>query len=266
MQIPFNMNMRLDNVRTLIIPDVHLDWDWVRAILEQEEGNWEQLVFLGDYFDSFDRPPVVASAGQMAEFLLELEREYNGKVHFLIGNHDTGYLELLGLAKAGGYGLFPMDPCSGFSMESAVEISKVLDTGFRNRCRLFVECNGYLISHAGVHPKFWRADHPGIEEPLESLDELCRIAMEYLGKKRLPILGCGAARGGPEEVGGITWLDWNSEFEDDERMPPQIVGHTPYSLGPRQNGRSWCIDGNQSCWAILDRDGSLEIRYLAGMS
>jgi len=248
--------------RTLIIPDVHQDIGWVRAILDQEDDNWDRLVFLGDYFDSFDNPPVVASVGETAEFLLDLREEYGERVTYLIGNHDVPYFELLELAQSGAHLPFPVNSCSGFDTDKATEIARVLDTDFRDSCRLFIFCNGHLLSHAGVHPKFWREGHPGIDDPIEALDELCQIAMENLGKKYMAILGCGSARGGPEDVGGITWLDWNREFEDHPSLPPQIVGHTPHSLGPRDEGRSWCIDGNQSCWAILEADQNLEIRYL----
>lgn len=252
------------SLRTLIIPDVHQDVGWVRSILDQEDGHWDHLVFLGDYFDSFHKPPVVASAGDTARFLLEMWETYRDRVTFLLGNHDIPYLELLDIARGGPFVPFPANSCSGFSTDKATQIGEVLGPEFQAICRLFVTCNGYLLSHAGVHPKFWRAGYPGIGDPLESLDELCQIAMEYLGKKYMAILGCGAARGGPEDVGGITWLDWNSEFEDHPSLPPQIVGHTPHSLGPRQNGRSWCIDGNQTCWALLDENGDLQIRYLGG--
>lgn len=38
----------------------------------------------------------------------------------------------------------------------------------------------------------------------------------------------GSARGGPEPVGGVTWCDWDQEFEPTPGLH-QIVGHTPAS-------------------------------------
>ena len=65
-------------------------------------------------------------------------------------------------------------------------------------------------------------------------------------------------RGGEQPCGGITWQDWNDEFRDD--LPcPQLVGHTSSSDGARQQGRSWCIDGGQTCYACLSGE-RLELR------
>jgi hypothetical protein len=72
------------------------------------------------------------------------------------------------------------------------------------------------------------------------------------------ILTAGKSRGGEQEAGGITWLDWEEEFVD-EIPYSQIVGHTR-GHGPRNIGRSWCLDGSQTCWGMLDENGFLQIR------
>jgi len=60
-------------------------------------------------------------------------------------------------------------------------------------------------------------------------------------------------RGGEkQERGGTTWQDWNLEFSDDEIPLPQIVGHTRSASGARQQGRSWCLDGRQTCYGRLE--------------
>lgn len=47
---------------TLIIPDVHQDIQSVKKIFAVEDVNsFDEVVFLGDWFDSFYEPPKVAS-------------------------------------------------------------------------------------------------------------------------------------------------------------------------------------------------------------
>ncbi|MCC5841421.1 MAG: hypothetical protein JJT96_15000 [Opitutales bacterium] len=48
-------------------------------------------------------------------------------------------------------------------------------------------------------------------------------------------------------------------FVDSDELPPQIVGHTSRS-GPDRKGRSWCLDGEQTCYGILDGN-ELEVRF-----
>ena len=46
-------------MKTLVIPDVHQRINNVEWILENEKG-YDEVVFLGDWFDSFFDPPKVA--------------------------------------------------------------------------------------------------------------------------------------------------------------------------------------------------------------
>jgi len=248
--------------RVLVVPDIHQEVEWVRRLLRQEEGQWDHVVFLGDYFDTYKRPPEAATAVETAEYLLELKREFAGRSTFLLGNHDIPYLEVSRSVSRGLPFRRLVHPCPGFSPSEAETVGRLLGEGFFADCRLFVQALGYLLSHAGVHPTFWRAGLPDITDPIESLEALCAIALEHVDQRRLAILGVGSARGGAQPVGGITWLDWRFEFEDAPALPPQIVGHTPSTQGPRWNGRSICIDGGQSCWLMLHPDGTPEVRYL----
>ena len=251
--------------RVLILPDVHMDVAWARAALAQEADNWDHLVFLGDYFDSGKRPPEVATHEGVAAFLRETMDRYGDRVTFLLGNHDLPYVESLEAVKAGRDPGEPLTYCPGFDPDGARALAETVDAAFLRRFRFFVTANGHLLSHAGLHPSFWRDGIPGVD-PLDALDGYCAIAREKMHLQSLPILGCGAARGGPKRVGGITWLDWRHEFEDHPALPPQIVGHTQDKNGLRWNGRSACIDGGQTCWALLDAAGNLSSRSLASQS
>lgn len=241
----------------LLIPDVHMDIQWVERILSEEAGQWDHVVFLGDYFDSFKQPPAVATYVEMCDYLLTLRREFGDRITFLLGNHDIPYMEALDYACDESPLPELINECSGFDPDGARIVAKRLGADFFAGCRLFVRAHGFLISHAGIHKRLWRHDVPWLD-PYESLEALCQIALDHLHDKRMAILGCGASRGGWEEIGGITWQDWNFEFDDDSNLPPQIVGHTQSSVqGVRRKGRSYCIDGGQRCWALLNSAGQL---------
>ena len=259
--VPQGRPYLLQTARTLIIPDVHLDLPWLESLVEQERGEWDQCVFLGDYFDSYKRPAERATSGEIARWLVDFKAANPRQVHLLIGNHDVPYLEAIPGIWAGRSYVKLNHFCPGFSSDEAIAVSKVWDTAFMDHMRLFFMVNGHLISHAGLHPHFWRANHPGVDDPLEALEAHCQIALERMSDTRIPFLSAGPGRFGPERFGGITWLDWNSEFQDDPELPPQIVGHTPDKIGIRFKGRSACLDGGQTCWGILHEKGETEARY-----
>ena len=86
------------------------------------------------------------------------------------------------------------------------------------------------------------------------------MAKDLLMFRVHPLLGCGPVRMGNEPVGGLTWLDFNHEFED--TLPvKQICGHTGGKT-VRRKGRSYCIDGHQSSYALIARDGTATFKSL----
>ena len=65
---------------------------------------------------------------------------------------------------------------------------------------------------------------------------------------------------GPRWLKAGQALDFNFEFSDTEVSLPQVVGHTTSSRGgARSRGRSWCLDGSQTCYGILREDGQLSV-------
>ncbi len=241
----------------LLIFDPHQDAAWVQEIVRKERHRATHLLLGGDYFDTF-READLPGVDDMCDLLLELRESWRGRVTILLGNHDVHYMEakrwcdLHRNPKALNY------KCSGYTNNKAKHISKKLNWDFWHSCRLFQEVNGFLVSHAGVAKRFWYSELEAAAA-IEALDAHCLVVMERLPFHRFAILNPGHARGGSEEQGGITWLDFDSEFSDSDIPFPQIVGHTPSRQGSRQNGRSWCLDGAQSCYGILHRSGQLDV-------
>jgi predicted phosphodiesterase len=61
-------------MKTLVIPDVHQRVNSVKWILENEK-DYDEVVFLGDWFDSFFDPPKVAGFEETCEYLKHLVLE-----------------------------------------------------------------------------------------------------------------------------------------------------------------------------------------------
>ena len=258
--------MHLHAQRCLIIPDVHQDTAWVERVLAREKvfpaaatapdsaapSPPDLVVFLGDYFDSHRPPEERASVAATCAWLDATRERLGDRAVFLLGNHDIQYWESRRSCLARRTPRNLRHQCgAAFSHSAAKQIAKKLSADFWSAGRLFVCVNGWLLSHAGLSPAFWPS-RATAEDALAALDQDAAAALESIVTPTPPhpLLRAGRVRGGEAPVGGLTWLDWDNEFED--ALPlPQIVGHTASRLGARQTGRSWCLDGAQSCYGVL---------------
>lgn len=92
------------NIKYLIIPDVHGRSFWQRPVEECLSGSDCKIVFLGDYLDPYpyewedaDTSPALARvkckevALDRFKQILDLKKRYPDRVTLLLGNHDCGY-------------------------------------------------------------------------------------------------------------------------------------------------------------------------------
>lgn len=192
---------------TLVIGDIHhhtVESD----LLERRAGhNPDRVVYLGDYFDDFgDTPERMRSTCRWLNETLDRPN----RIH-LLGNHDLPYFN-------------PDNPqllCPGWSREKQHIFDRECRDIPRDRFFIAVEVDGWLLSHAGFHPRL-----AGRKGPKRLVQEANAALLGALDGKRTPILGCGYGRGGGDSIGGVTWLDWDCEFDPIPRLN-QIVGHTP---------------------------------------
>ena len=75
-------------MKTIIIGDIHGRDTW-KQIVEQEQDA-HRIVFLGDYFDSFD----IKGVEQLHNFneIIKFKQDTNQDVRLLFGNHDYHYM------------------------------------------------------------------------------------------------------------------------------------------------------------------------------
>lgn len=245
--------MPLTADKCLVIPDVHQDTPWVERILAQET-DWDQVIFLGDYFDSKQPPMRRTGVAATCEFLNKLHADLGERAVFLLGNHDIQYLEAKPACDQHRTPRNLNYKCgSAYSHAAAAKVAKGLAPAFWAGSRLFVEAHGWLVSHAGLDARLWPRGET-VAEILALLEADAHLALVSMKHGPHPLLQAGRVRGGEADFGGITWLDWDEEFEDGLPLP-QIVGHTSHATGARQNGRSWCLDGKQTCYGVLTKAG-----------
>ena len=212
-------------MKTLVIGDLHGRWEIAEAALATEHN----VVFMGDYLDSFDRTSLEC---------LETLRVVTGavlaepwRVQALVGNHEMSYLK----AKM---------RCSGYSQETA----SGLWPGWNEPLKGFAFVEGFLLTHAGVSS--------------EMLDDTGTTLGEYL--YNYGHLDIGYSRGGKRPTGGLLWCDWYDEFTSIQSVP-QIVGHTERRSmndgdGILERGNSFNVDCNGKVnQHLLIKDGKTEI-------
>ena len=148
-------------MKTCIIPDLHGRSDW-KLIVHRE--NPDKVIFLGDYFDSFD----ISGVEQIHNFKEIIEyketaftnsgKEDQHKTHvvMLIGNHDHHYFANVGYSHTSGYQKF-----------ISHNITQVIEEN-RHHLQMAYKMDSFLFTHAGVSPIFmdhvfgidgWNADN-----------------------------------------------------------------------------------------------------------
>jgi hypothetical protein len=235
-------------MKTLIIPDIHQDITWANSILEKETYN--NVIFLGDYFDTHDKNKNIYGVSETTEWIIN-RMENNPNDVFLLGNHDVQYYETSILFR-----LNSNYRCSGFSKNKANKIKDSFALSYWKKCKPFHILGDLLISHAGIqeHLLKYTKDNE-IKTSLELLYNEAETVLEHLPFSDSIIYGCGYTRGGMLPNSGLTWCDFHYEFKPlEDKKYRQIVGHTGYDNYVRELDNNFCIDGNQTTYAKYDNE------------
>lgn len=156
-------------MRTLVIPDVHQRIGRIDKALNKE--GYDETIFLGDWFDTFAKPPYVATISETASYLkdLILKHPRRNSFIFLLGNHDLSYIyhnklnskEKLGIFDSHGFIYDPTYYCPGFEENKSQEFREVFfdqghkDDFFLKTFKIAHHCKYHNItfSHAGIIPE-----------------------------------------------------------------------------------------------------------------
>lgn len=250
-------------MKTLIIPDIHQRTTFVKDILEKE-NDYDEVVFLGDWFDSFLEPPAVTGFEETCIFLRNLITEHpqKDKFIFLLGNHDISYIYENKDFSCHGISKTLVYFCSGFTKNKAKKFRhQFFDRGlkddfFLRNFKIAHQSQGWTFSHAGIVPDHFPYGYTLERLVNELLPDVWRNFRNLEYNHNWLISGAGIARGGWEKVGGLTWCDWNKEFYASSMIRKQIFGHTtvkePASEAQATESESWNIDTGKHYTIIKD--------------
>lgn len=245
--------------KLLVISDIHQDCDFFKAVLEREKGNYDHILFLGDMIDSYWGYPRVYTAKETAKFIVELQNGAYGPASFAQGNHDTPARECFSFNKKFSNKKHIFNRCSGFTNSKSIDFNKEFELENWQRFHLFYTYGDYLLSHAGLNPRFWNF-YKTTEENLDTLWAETEEALALISVAPNKHFGAGFGRGGTEPTGGLIWQDWDTEFVDGVPLK-QICGHSSYGAF-RNVGENWCIDTTQSGYILIDKNGIIEFKSI----
>jgi predicted phosphodiesterase len=136
-------------MRILCIGDVHGRPRWKQIL--NEVGQIDKVVFIGDYFDSFD----IDGVRQIQNFqdIMQAKQDEPDKFVCCIGNHDFHY---------GPCAKIHDDIYSGYQKKFAPMISAVLEQ-HKNKLQMCYVYDKFIFTHAGI-TKTWLLSTVGLEE------------------------------------------------------------------------------------------------------
>lgn len=238
----------------MIIPDIHQNFDFLEFVLEQQSPKeFTKVIFLGDLFDGKGlQYNNISALRKTLGIVSGLIDKLGDRVEILLGNHDVLYYQLQNLNRVNSLSRSLLLDYYGIPDKEKLSLSREESLkDLWSRIQLVTFKQGFLLSHAGITKDNWH-DRNSIKDNLITLNGYLN---QLMGKDKSlhRIYRAGFSRGGDLARGGPLWLDWNREFKD-ELGVPQIVGHT---VGGdwRKQGRSFCLDAMQQCYAILDSEG-----------
>jgi hypothetical protein len=200
----------------LVLSDVHQNIDKFEYILKHE--NYDFVVHLGDFFDSF----IYDSVNDLKK-TCDFIKKWIFKENFYtcIGNHDIQYF-------------FDNNTtiCSGYSRDKDLFITDCFGSflsPIRDKFLWYLWIDDFLCSHAGINNRSFPFNQE-INKPAITtwLDEQVNQAIpQLINGGRHWLYGAGEGRGGRQKIGGITWQDFDTEFEPIDGLK-QLVGHSSH--------------------------------------
>jgi predicted MPP superfamily phosphohydrolase len=216
--------------KLVAIGDIHGRSIW-QQIVEQEQP--DIVVFVGDYFDSYDIPGL----DQINNFQNIIQWKLDNpqcQVIMLIGNHDFHYMPICS------------EKYSGFQRALWPEIGRVLEDK-RHHLQMAFRYDDLVFSHAGISPEFLLNNKWGEQDMVEFLNDLW-----YYQPHKFKFADNGYGHSDPygdDIFQGPLWIRPKSLMkacQDIKKTMIQVVGHTEVkqidTKGKATGGRYYFID------------------------
>lgn len=203
----------------LIIPDIHGRSFWEKAIndVAEHRREFDEIVFLGDYFDPYSTEHI-----NECQAIMNWEHLYDTLTGtyltcvpvFLIGNHDAHYINKVFAGRAS-------------SNRKSARHLHTIEGIFEDRRQMFqvafdttIGGKKVLFTHAGINHG-WAERHQDLLGTV-SADSLNNLAKTDEGW--LALADVGEGRGGWAKTGGPMWADVNEHYDEDGK-PYAIDGY-----------------------------------------
>lgn len=268
--------MSIPPQRTIVIGDLHGDVAGLSRLLVatgavdgQGRRAEARLIQLGDCIHG-GRPRADCDDYLCLSLAIRADAE------LILGNHEAPHL----FAAAG------LPPFGGMRQIDPAIVRLLEDAWCGRRLQIAAAHEGWLITHAGLHPQLlgcaraWRYDRPPVPAEAAPLAAALRDAFAHRlergpgcaparlfdwigpGKRDPAIPDDPGTRGGGDPVGGILWCDWDELLDEPPGPFGQIVGHTPQIGRPAHDGAGnrWCVDtgaalSGKVCAIVQDAPG-----------
>ncbi len=252
--------------KNIYIGDIHGRDVWKQIVEEHKDA--DNIVFIGDYFDSFDIPGLTQlnNAKEIVEFKKFQELDPTKKVYLLIGNHDIHYMR--GIKWKGG--------TSGFQTNMMHQFEQFFEEN-KEHFQMCVQIGDRLCTHAGVSETFikdtgyWShdyEDYDGIEEFINDLFHFKPNEFTFEGYDNRNF-GLASPNGyGDDEGQSPIWirprsLQRSNKKSELKKQYIQIVGHTQQDhidiKGKTTGGKYYYIDTLPSGEYLIDEDGEFSV-------
>lgn len=204
-------------MRVLVVPDVHGSTHW-KKVLEIDDSTYDHVVFLGDYFDSYDNK--WPSQGENFQEICDFVRKDTQRRHMLLGNHDHSYIS-------------SHSNCSGHQYDQETTIRNLLVSNY-DIIDLAFECDDWVFSHAGFSKTSVKIaeDVMNRDFNIKNLNEYWHsLTPEEYSKFEHLLNWFGMFDPtGDEPTQFCLWIRPNALLQD-AYFPKQVVGHTEISFG-----------------------------------
>jgi hypothetical protein len=192
-------------MKHIIIGDTHGRSSW-KSLVNLE---YDKLIFVGDYFDSFTIPGIV----QLTNFkeIIEFKKSNPDKVELLLGNHDYHYF----------HGV--REDYSGYQGKMRHSFEKHLYGAYNDQLlNVVYQYQDYIISHAGITKTWFNSNDLDINNISESVNEL----FKYKPNRFSFQMGGNLSNTGDDITQGPFWVRPQSLYRDMLDNYKFIVGHT----------------------------------------
>jgi predicted phosphodiesterase len=195
-------------MKLIAIGDIHGREVWNEIV--KHEQDCDQIVFIGDYFDSKENIPASLQIDNFKD-ICDLKRNSPDKVTLLFGNHDWHYLRT------------SQETYSGFQQWHKTDISEVIHQAIsEDLLQMAFVHDKYLFSHAGV-TKTWLANNGYESGPV---DEFINSLFKYQPNRFRFTAGENMSEVGDDITQSPIWVRERSLLEDGVVEFIQVVGHT----------------------------------------